>query len=617
MQIWSYCVSLLYNIPVCFTRQQLLQDGSGQKRLTMVTKKENGILRRGFIMFFMVSAAIGQALACTSYLVTPGASVDGSSMISYAADSHIRYGELYYLPGGPQPEGSYFQAYYRGSHKPLHKIPHPPYTYTVIGFMNEKQVAIGETTFGGRSELNDTTGGIDYGSLMFVSMQRSATAREAIKHIAELVEAHGYYGAGESFSIADPNEVWIMEIVGKGTNMQVDANSGESYNADKGAVWVAIRIPDGYISAHANHARIMTFPQEDKKTSISCRNLDLINEPDIRVVYAHDVISFARRKGYYDGTDEQFSFSDVYAPLDFGAARFCEARVWSMFRQVNNEMERYMDYAMGADLSNRMPLYIKPERKLSVEDLISFKRDYLQGTSHDMTQDIGAGPWGKPYRWRPLTWEVDGKTYVHERTTATQQTAFSYIAQLRKQYPDPVGGILWFGVDDTNTTVYVPMYAGMQQVPQSYAVGNGHILEYADDAAFWVFNKVAHFAYLRYSLILPDIRRVQGELEDRFMEFVPAIDMAATSLYQKDPQLARDFVTDFSVKMGDFTTQRWEELFRFLMVKHLDGNLKKEEEGVFLTNRYGRYPVVEHPEYPEWWLRLIVELTGDKFLMRE
>ena len=583
-------------------------------------------MRKNVFLFWMVSSlfavffmfcGMGHSLACTSYLVTPGASVDGSAMISYAADSHIRYGELYYIPGGPQPEGSYFQAYYRGSHKPLDKIPHPPVTYTVIGFMNEKKVAIGETTFGGLRELADTIGGIDYGSLMFVSLQRSATARDMIRHIAQLVETHGYYGPGESFSIADPNEVWIMELIGKGTDLQYDRRSKTYFNADKGAVWVAKRIPDGYISAHANHARIMGFPLEDKVTSISCRNLDLLHEPGISVVYAHDVISFARRMGYYSGPDGQFSFSDTYAPIDFGAARFCEARVWSMFRQVKNGMDRYMDYAMGYDLTNRMPLYIKPERKLSVQDLIGFKRDYLQGTEYDMSQDIGAGPWGKPYRWRPLTWEVDGKTYVHERTTATQQTAFSYIAELRKDYPDPVGGILWFGVDDTNTTVYVPMYAGMQRVPQSYAVGNGHILEYSDDAAFWVFNKVAHFAYLRYSLKLPDIRKVQAELEDRFFSMVPVVDMVASELYRNDPGLAREFVTDFSVRMGDYTVQRWEQLFRFLMVKYIDGNRKKEENGAFLTNQYGRYPIVEHPEYPEWWLRLIVELTGDRFLLKE
>lgn len=563
-------------------------------------------------LFSMISLA---GLACTSYLVTPGASVDGSSMISYAADSHIRYGELYYLPGGPQPEGSYYQAYYRGTHKPLAKIPNPPYLYTVIGFMNEKQVAIGETTFGGRPELNDTTGGIDYGSLMFMSMQRSATAREAIRVIAELVEEYGYYGGGESFSIADPKEVWIMEIVGKGTDWQYDRSNGEYFNADKGALWVAIRIPDGYISAHANHARIMQFDREDMKTSISSKNLHLINEPGIETVYAHDVVSYARRKGYYNGPDASFSFSDTYAPLDFGAMRFCEARVWSMFKEVNSDMEPFMDYAMGYTTEERMPLYIKPERKLSVQDLISFKRDHLEGTDFDMSGDIGAGPWGLPYRWRPMNWEIDGKKYFHERTTATQQTAFSYIAQLRKDYPDPVGGILWFGVDDANSTVYVPMYSGMQRVPQSYAEGNGNILEYSEDAAFWVFNKVAHFAYLRYSMIMPDVLKAQQELEDRFFSMVPAIDQTAKVLFEKDTELAKAFVTEYSVSSAEYTVQRWEELFRFLMVKHLDGNLKREENGEFLTNRYGRYPIVEHPQYPEWWLRLIIEVTGDKFLV--
>lgn len=569
------------------------------------------------VLFLLLSISAHHVLACTSYLVTKGASADGSTMISYAADSHIRYGELYYLPGGPQPEGSYFQAYYRGSHKPLAKIPHPPYTYTVIGFMNEKQVAIGESTFGGRSELNDTTGMVDYGSLMFLAMQRSKNAREAIKVIAELVEEYGYYGTGESFSISDPNEVWFMEIIGKGTDWRYDRRTRQYFNADKGAVWVAIRIPDGYISAHANHARITTFPLEDKKKSISCRNLNLIQEPGIEVVYKHDVISFARRKGYFNGKDAEFSFSDTYAPLDFGSARFCEARVWSMFKSVNSDMAKYENYAMGYDFSERMPLYIKPERKLTVQDLMSFKRDYLQETEYDMSQDVGAGPFGKPYRWRPLTWKYEGKTYFHERTTATQQTAFSYIAQLRGNLPDPIGGILWFGVDDTNTTVYIPMYAGMKRVPESLEVGNGSILEYSETAAFWVFNKVANFAYLRYSLMLPDIRKVQEELEGRFLSFVPAIDAAALDLYNKDPEMAKEFLTDFSVKMGDYTTQRWEELFRFLMVKYMDGNRKKEVDGVFLTNKYGRYPIVEHPEYPDWWKKLLIEQTGDRFLVPE
>ncbi len=554
---------------------------------------------------------------CTSYLVTPGASADGSSMISYAADSHIRYGELYFFEGGQKEPGSSFQVYYRGSHKPLAKIPLPEKTYQVIGYINEKQVAIGETTFGGHSELKDTMGGIDYTGLMQLALMLAPTARDAIKVIGELANEYGYYSSGESFSIADPNEVWIMEIIGKGTSLKHDSITSKTYNENKGAVWVAMKIPDGFISAHANHARITTFPKTDGKISITNKEFDKLHNPDIQVIYAHDVIDFARKSEYFNGNDDEFSFSDVYAPLDFGAARFCEARVWSMFNKVNSEMDQYMDYAMGFDLSNRMPLWVKPEKKLSVEDLINFKRDYLQGTDFDLSQDIGGGPWSMPYRWRPLTWEVDGKTYFHERTTATQQTAFSFITQSRKDLPDPIGGIIWFGVDDTNTTVYIPMYAGINKVPGSFKEGFGSIIDYEEDAAFWVFNKVSHFTYLRYSLTIGDVRKVQQELENSFREFVPSIDKAALDLYNKDPELAGEFLTNFSVSMGDYTVERWEDLFQFIMVKYLDGNIKKEENGTFLTNQWGKYPIVEHPEYPEWWLKTIVELTGDRYLYRE
>lgn len=555
--------------------------------------------------------------ACTSYLVTKGASADGSVMISYAADSHIRYGELYYRPGGKHAPGSTVKIFDRGTHKFLGEIPQAPETYTVIGFMNEHQVAIGETTFDGLKHLQDTTGILDYGSLMFLSMQRSKTAREAIATIATLVEEYGYYSTGESFSIADANEVWIMEIMGKGTNMQYDRKNKRWYNANKGAVWVAIRIPDGYISAHANHARIMQFPQENGTTSISSRNLHLIHQPSVDVIYAHDVISFARQAGLYKGSDADFSFSDVYAPIDFGAARFCEVRVWSMFKAVTPGMERYMDYAMGENLSNRMPLYVKPERKLSPADLMAFKRDYLQGTELDMSKDAGAGPYSKPYRWRPLTWKLDGQSYFHERTTATQQTAFSYITQLRSWLPNHIGGIIWFGVDDAGSTVYMPMYAGLQRAPHSLAEGNGSIIEYSGDAAFWVFNKVANFAYLRYEMMMTDIQKVQSNLEQMFRDYVPAIDKAALELYQSNPELASRFVSDFSIRMADYTTERWEELFQFLMVKYLDGNVKKSENGKVITNKYGRYPIVEFPGYPEWWLRMIIENTGDKFKVKE
>ncbi len=570
-----------------------------------------------FLTFLIMTFLSVGTWACTSYLVTPGASSDGSSMISYAADSHIRYGELYIFEGGKKEPGSFFQAHYRGSHKPLAKIPLPEQTYHVVGYINEKQVAIGETTFGGHKELFDTTGGVDYTGLMQLALMQAPTARDAIRIISNLVDEYGYYSSGESFSIADPDEVWIMEIIGKGVDMQYNEKSQNYENVRRGAVWVARKIPDGYISAHANHARITTFPKANEKRSITNKQFDELHNPEVEVVYAHDVIDFAKNMGYFDGQDEEFSFSDVYAPIDFGAARFCEARVWSMFSKVAEDMDQYLDYAMGYDLDNRMPLYVKPEGKLSVKDLISYKRDYLQQTEYDLSQDIGAGPWGRPYRWRPLTWEIDGKEYFHERTTATQQTAFSFITQSRSSMPGKIGGIIWFGVDDANTTVYVPMYAGIKKAPGTFKEGYGSIIDYKEDAAFWVFNKVAHYAYLRYNLILPDIQKVQSELEEHFMTLVPAIDEAALDLYEQNPEASAQLLTNFSTSMGDYTVQRWEQLYRFLMVKYIDGNLKKEENGEFLTNEWGKYPIVEHPEYPEWWLRTIIELTGDKYLVPE
>jgi len=560
--------------------------------------------------------AVVPVFACTSFLVTPGASADGSSMITYAADSHIRYGELYYFEGGKQVEGSFYQCYDRGSHKPLAKVPNPDSLYSVVGYLNQKQVAMGETTFGGRSELVDTTGQIDYGSLMFLALQRSATARDAIKTIAGLVDQYGYYSSGESFSISDANEVWIMEIIGKGYSPLYDEQADTTVNAYKGAVWVARRIPDGYISAHANQARITTFNLADSRRSITSKQFDLLHLPSVEVIYAYDVIDFARQKGYFSGKDKDFSFSDVYAPVDFGGARFCEARVWSMFRRVSSQMSDYEGYAMGYDLDNRMPLFIKPDRKLTPADLMDFKRDHFEGTSYDMSKDVGAGEGERPYRWRPLTWKVDGKEYFHERTTATQQTAFSFIAQSRKYLPDIIGGIIWFGVDDAASTVYVPMYAGISRAPEAYAEGFGSIIKYEENAAFWVFNKVAHLAYLRYNNIHPDIVKLQSELEARFEDFVPAVDKAALDLYNKDENSAIEFLTDFSEQVANYTIESWQELYGFLMVKHLDGNMKVEDNGVFKTNEYGRYPIVKHPENPDWWYRLILNDTGSKFEYR-
>lgn len=557
------------------------------------------------------------AFACTNYLVTKGASVDGSTMISYAADSHIRYGELYWRPAANWPEGSMVTLYDRGTAKPLGQIPQVSQTYQVIGFMNEFQVAIGETTFDGRTELVDTTGIVDYGSLMFLALQRSKTAREAIKTIADLVEKYGYASSGESFSIADPNEVWIMEIIGKGNRMVTDKTSGQLVNADKGAVWVAIRIPDGYISAHANHARITSFPAENGKSSISSKNWKLINLPDVEVIYAHDVISFARRKGYFTGKDNEFSFSDVYAPLNFGAARFCELRVWSMFNQVNDQMSKYYDYAAGYSALERMPLYIKPDRKLGVHDLMNFKRDYLQGTALDMSQDIGAGPFGLPYRWRPLTWKYEGKEYFNERVTATQQTGFSFIAQMRNWLPDPIGGIFWFGVDDAGSTVYMPFYCGIEKIPHCVAEGNGDILTYSETAAFWVFNRVAHFTYLFYNRVMPDLKKLQNELETGFIQQISGIDKQALEYYSYDSRKARLFLTDYCYNTAESTVNQWRKLGEFLLVKYLDGNVKKEKNGEFLRNPWDYPQSPSFPGYPDAWKQKVIEQTGERFRVPE
>jgi len=530
--------------------------------------------------------------ACTNFLVTPGASVNGTAMITYAADAHVLYGELYFKPAADYPPGTMLDVYEWDTNKFLGRIPQLSHTYSTVGNMNEHQVAIGETTYGGKRELRDSTGIVDYGSLMYITLQRARTAREAIKIMGELVAEYGYASSGESFSIADPNEVWIMELIGKGNEMVTEG--GKTYNKYKGAVWVAVKIPDGYVSGHANQARIQQFPLDDPENCI----------------YASDVISFAREKGYYDGTDEDFSFSATYAPISFGGARFCDMRVWSFFKNINDDMDQYFDYVKGEDLETRMPLYIKPNRKISNKDLMNFMRDHLEGTELDMTKDAGAGPFGLPYRWRPLTWEYDGKMYVNERATATQQTGFSFVAESRPMKPDWLGGILWFGIDDAAATTYVPMYCGMTRVPESYAVGNGDLLTYSETAAFWAFSFVSNFSYLRYNVMMEDVRKVQTELEEKYITEIAAIDAAATVLNETNPELAREFITNYSVNMGDYTVQRYKELGQFLLVKYIDGNIKKEENGQFLRSKEG-YPLSPNqPGYSEQWKDIVVKDAG-------
>lgn len=548
-----------------------------------------------------ITGLTNQAFSCTNYLVTKSASVTGSTMITYAADSHALYGELYFWPAKDYPAGSMLDVYEWDTGKYLGQIPQVSHTYNVVGNMNENSVAIGETTFTGRTELIDTTGIIDYGSLIYITLQRAKNARHAIQTIAELMDTYGYYSSGESFSVSDPNEVWIMELIGKGPG-------------NTGAVWVARLIPDGYISGHANQARIQTFPQ-DKKTSISSKHLDKIYNPEVTTVYAHDVVDVARNKGWFEGKDKDFSFSDTYAPVDFGGARFCDIRVWSLFKDFSDDMDQYFDYVSGHDPENRMPLWIKPNRKLSNLDLMDAMRDHLEGTPLDMAKDAGAGPFGLPYRFRPLTWSVEGDdaTYCNERATATQQTGFSFVAESRSWLPNPIGGILWFGVDDAAASVYAPFYCGMNKVPSAYEVGNGDLLTYSSTSAFWAFSFVSNFSYLRYNLMMPDVKALQSKLENKFTQEVPDIDKKALALMNNESmEAAINYITDYSVNAGDYVVSNWQKLGQFLLVKYLDGNVKKEKDGVFELNEYGNPANPEFPGYSEEWKREVINNTGDK-----
>ena len=538
--------------------------------------------------------------ACTNFLITKGASVDGSTFISYCADSHIRYGELYFTPAADWPAGSMRVCYDRGTNAPRGSVPQPPHTYQVVGYINENQVAIGETTFGGREELVDPNGIVDYGSLMFIALERSTSAREAIKIMADLVEEYGYGSDGESFSISDANEVWYMEIMPMGEV--------------KGAVWVAIRIPDGYVSGHANAARITTFTLRNGKTSITDKDWKKLYNPQVEVIYKHDIIDFARKKGYFNGKDKDFDFSAAYAPVDFSAARICDLRVWTMFNKVCDGMDEYWDYVTGKDLTHRMPLYVKPNRKISLSDMMSFQRDHFQGTELDKTLDPGAGPFGSPFRFNPLYWKYDDKPYFNERSIEVVQTGFSFIAQCRNWLPNCIGGIIWFGVDDTNSTVYTPFYCSISEVPIEYRVGNGDILTYSDNAAFWVFNRLAHFKYLYYNRVIGDIQKVQQGLEDSYQEQVSYADNQAMNLMAESPEKAIAYLTDFSTKAANNTVTRWKELSNYLLVKYLDSNVKQvDENGEFLRNPYG-YPLKpKQPGYPDLWKKQVIEGTGDRF----
>ncbi len=548
--------------------------------------------------------------ACTNFIVTKGASVNGSVMITYSADSHVLYGELYYWPSRDYPEGAWLEVYEWDSGRFLGKIRQVSHTYSVVGNMNEHQLSIGETTYGGVRGLNDPEGIIDYGSLIYITLQRAKNAREAIKIMSDLVSEYGYASSGESFSIADPNEAWILEMIGKGPG-------------NRGAVWVARLIPDGYISAHANQARITTFPLATGKkssTSITSKDLRRIFDPAVTCVYAHDVIDFARSKDLFSGSDADFSFSDTFNPVSFDGARFCEMRVWAFFRAVNGDMEKYKNYAAGHDLSTRMPLWIKPDRKISNYDLMNFMRDHLEGTEFDMRKDIGAGPFGLPYRWRPLTWQVSGdpeaKTYCNERATATQQTGFVFVAESRSWLPDPIGGIFWFGVDDATTTVFNPVYCGITEIPECFRTGNGNMVTYSPTSAFWLFNQVANQCYSRYDMMSTDAINIQKQLETRYIkETSETIDKEALKLYENDVWKARDYLTEYSVNTAQNTFSEWKKLSEYLLVKYIDGNIKREKDGKFVVSEVGYPASPMQPGYDDKWKKSVVQDTGSKLLV--
>ena len=539
-----------------------------------------------FYLILALSCAWVAGMACTNFVVGKEASVDGSTMVSYAADSYSLYGFLRHSPAADYPEGAVREVKDWDTGKPLCTIPQVAHTYNVVGNMNEHQLTIGETTWGGRPEL-EIGEGIDYGSLIYIALERCKTAREAIKCMTDLVAEYGYASSGETFSIADPNEVWLMELIGKG-------------KVEKGAVWVATRIPDDCIAAHANQARFTTINFKDKENWM----------------WSKDVVKFARKQGYYTGKkDEDFNFQEAYAPYDFSGLYVCEARVWSFFRKYSDDMDRYFDFASGKTFvetggkyaGERMPLYIKPNHKVSAQALKDCMRDQYEGTPLDITQGPDAGPWNSKLRYGSLGFKLDSVQYWFERPIATQQTAWSFVAQMRGYEGANAGGIFWFGVDDAATSLYVPFYSTITTIPTCYAEGNGDLYNYSSTAAWWTYNIVANWAYTKYSAMVPDIQRVQSTWEDKFNAQVAVVDemVAAMSASEK-----ADWLTKYSNLQANESHQAWKELCIYLFTKYLDGQERKEKDGQFLRNPYGEPAGPNRTPYPTEFLRKIAPVVA-------
>lgn len=527
--------------------------------------------------------------ACTNFIVGKKASADGSVICSYNADDYGLFIGLCHYPAGKHEKGSVRKIYDWDTNVYHGQIPEAEVTYNVIGNINEYQVSIGETTFGGREELVDTTGILDYGSLIYIALQRSKTAREAIKVMTTLTDKYGYCSGGETFTICDPNEAWIMEMIGKGPGR-------------KGTVWVAVRIPDDAICAHANQSRIRTFNQKDKKN----------------VMFSKDCITFAREKGWFSGKDADFSFCEAYAYPDFSGRRFCEARVWSFFNHFSTDMERYLPYAEGkVKDAEPMPLWIKPNRKVSVQDIQKCMRDHYEGTPFSLDKDLGQGVWNMPYRPTPLTYKVDGKEYFNERPTSTQQTAFSYVAQLRSWLPRQIGGVLWFGNDDGNMVAYTPIYCGNTSQPECYNTKGADAVTFSMKNAFWVCNWVSNMVYPRYSLMFGSLKSVRDSLETSYFSAQAEIERKAMVLYDENPSLAIDFLTDYSIDKAQQMIDRWRQLGTYLIVKYNDMAIKPDEDGRFIRTETGLGATVERPGFPENVAREIVKSSGDRYAVPE
>lgn len=543
-------------------------------------------MRKLALFLALAFIAVEAAFACTNIIVGKKASKDGSVFVSYSADSYGCYGIMQHFYAGKHKKGEKRVVRDWESNKYLGEIDEAPVTYNVVGNMNEHQLTIAETTFGGREELADSTGIIDYGSLIYITLQRAKTAREAIKIMDELVQKYGYCSEGETFSIADPNEAFIMEMMGKGPG-------------GHGAVWVAVRVPDDAVCVHANQSRIHKF----------------MHLPKNQVLYSKDVISFARERGLFNGKDEDFDFANTYSPLNFGLARYCEARVWAIYNRFVDGMDRYLAYSAGLDMAAEpLPLYIKPKALVSFEDVAAAMGDHYDGTPLDMTKDPGAGPYLSPYRPRPLAWECDGKKYFNERPVGTQQSSFSFISQMRDYLPNAIGGILWFANDDAHTAPYTPVYCCATEVPACYTLKYANAVRFDIRSAFWVQNWVSNMVYPRYSMIYPDVKKALDELHDKYHSAQPGIEAKAKAMSTAE---AVKFLTDYSLQQADYMMTRWTDLGWYIVVKYNDMIEKIDApEGGFVVGSDGPDTIMakaKSPGYPEATRKKIVEKTGDKF----